>query len=449
MAGLLGFILAIVILVLVHEWGHYIVARLSGVPVLAFSLGFGSVLFRYTDKAGCEWRLSAIPLGGYVRMLSSEQKELFQEEFPDRTFDWAHSFENTSVKKRLLIVLAGPLMNLIFAAFVYAGLAMVGTNEVAPRLGTPLVHSQAADLGVEEGWTIRAVDDTPIKTFFQAESILTNVDIGQTVRITFALPSGPERTLAFYVDREGVHGKNPFAFGLMPYMESVVVGSVEAGSEAEAAGLKVGDTVLSVNGKPVRKARTLVDAIRTDGADPLTLRIKSPEGLERTLTVSARLTALESGERVWKIGAVLGSIPETVYTQHGPVEALFIGVKRVWSFTSMTIKGLGRMITGSESLKSVAGPVGIGNLAGKTLQIGPAAFLTFLAMLSISLGILNLLPVPILDGGNIVIFLWELITGMKPSATVSLWLTRIGVAFILGLMGLAFFNDIVALFRLD
>lgn len=449
MAGLLGFILAIVILVLVHEWGHYIVARLSGVPVLAFSLGFGSVLFRYTDKAGCEWRLSAIPLGGYVRMLSSEQKELFQEEFPNRTFDWAHSFENTSVKKRLLIVLAGPLMNLIFAAFVYAGLAMVGTNEVAPRLGTPLVHSQAADLGVEEGWTIRAVDDTPIKTFFQAESILTNVDIGQTVRITFALPSGPERTLAFYVDREGVHGKNPFAFGLMPYMESVVVGSVEAGSEAEAAGLKVGDTVLSVNGKPVRKARTLVDAIRTDGADPLTLRIKSPEGLERTLTVSARLTALESGERVWKIGAVLGSIPETVYTQHGPVEALFIGVKRVWSFTSMTIKGLGRMITGSESLKSVAGPVGIGNLAGKTLQIGPAAFLTFLAMLSISLGILNLLPVPILDGGNIVIFLWELITGMKPSATVSLWLTRIGVAFILGLMGLAFFNDIVALFRLD
>ena len=112
----------------------------------------------------------------------------------------------------------------------------------------------------------------------------------------------------------------------------------------------------------------------------------------------------------------------------------------------MTIKGLGRMITGSESLKSVAGPVGIGNLAGKTLQIGPVAFLTFLAMLSISLGILNLLPVPILDGGNIVIFLWELITGMKPSPTVSLWLTRIGVAFILGLMGLAFFNDIVALF---
>ena len=435
MAGLLGFILAIVILVLVHEWGHYIVARLSGVPVLAFSLGFGSVLFRYTDKAGCEWRLSTIPLGGYVKMLSSEQKELLQEEFPNRTFDWAHSFENTSVKKRLLIVLAGPLMNLIFAAFVYAGLAMVGTNEVSPRLGTPIVQSQAANLGVEEGWTIRAVDDTPVKTFFQAEALLTNADIGKTVRITFSLPSGPEKTLDFYVDREGVHAKTPFAFGLMPYMESVIVGSVEAGSAAEAAGLKVGDTVLSVNGKPVRKAQTLVDAIRAEGAKPLALRIKSPKGDERTLVVSARLTPQEAANSVWKIGAVLGSIPETVYTQHGPIDSLVIGVKRVWSFTSMTIKGLGRMITGSESLKSVAGPVGIGNLAGKTLQIGPVAFLTFLAMLSISLGILN--------------FLWELITGMKPSPTVSLWLTRIGVAFILGLMGLAFFNDIVALFQLD
>lgn len=449
MAGLLGFILAIVILVLVHEWGHYIVARLSGVPVLAFSLGFGSVLFRYTDKAGCEWRLSTIPLGGYVKMLSSEQKELLQEEFPNRTFGWAHSFENTSVKKRLLIVLAGPLMNLIFSAFVYAGLAMVGTNEVSPRLGTPIVQSQAANLGVEEGWTIRAVDDTPVKTFFQAEALLTNADIGKTVRITFSLPSGPEKTLDFYVDREGVHAKTPFAFGLMPYMESVIVGSVEAGSAAEAAGLKVGDTVLSVNGKPVRKAQTLVDAIRAEGAKPLALRIKSPKGDERTLVVSARLTPQEAANSVWKIGAVLGSIPETVYTQHGPIDSLVIGVKRVWSFTSMTIKGLGRMITGSESLKSVAGPVGIGNLAGKTLQIGPVAFLTFLAMLSISLGILNLLPVPILDGGNIVIFLWELITGMKPSPTVSLWLTRIGVAFILGLMGLAFFNDIVALFQLD
>ena len=382
-------------------------------------------------------------------MLSSEQKELLQEEFPNRTLDWAHSFENTSVKKRLLIVLAGPLMNLIFAAFVYAGLAMVGTNEVSPRLGAPVVQSQAANLGVEEGWTIRAVDDTPVKTFFQAEALLTNADIGKTVRITFSLPSGPEKTLDFYVDREGVHAKTPFAFGLMPYMESVIVGSVEAGSAAEAAGLKVGDTVLSVNGKPVRKAQTLVDAIRAEGAKPLALRIKSPKGDERTLVVSARLTPQEAGNSVWKIGAVLGSIPETVYTQHGPIDSLVIGVKRVWSFTSMTIKGLGRMITGSESLKSVAGPVGIGNLAGKTLQIGPVAFLTFLAMLSISLGILNLLPVPILDGGNIVIFLWELITGMKPSPTVSLWLTRIGVAFILGLMGLAFFNDIVALFQLD
>ena len=361
MAGLLGFILAIVILVLVHEWGHYIVARLSGVPVLAFSLGFGSVLFRYTDKAGCEWRLSTIPLGGYVKMLSSEQKELLQEEFPNRTFDWAHSFENTSVKKRLLIVLAGPLMNLIFAAFVYAGLAMVGTNEVSPRLGTPIVQSQAANLGIEEGWTIRAVDDTPVKTFFQAEALLTNADIGKTVRITFSLPSGPEKTLDFYVDREGVHAKTPFAFGLMPYMESVIVGSVEAGSAAEAAGLKVGDTVLSVNGKPVRKAQTLVDAIREEGAKPLALRIKSPKGDERTLVVSARLTPQEAGNSVWKIGAVLGSIPETVYTQHGPIDSLVIGVKRVWSFTSMTIKGLGRMITGSESLKSVAGPVGIGN----------------------------------------------------------------------------------------
>ncbi|HBN73961.1 MAG TPA: RIP metalloprotease RseP [Sutterella sp.] len=449
MAGLIGFILAIVILVLVHEWGHYIVARLSGVPVLAFSLGFGPILFRYTDKNGCEWRLSAVPFGGYVKMLSSEEKTALQEEFPNRTFDWSRAFENISVKKRLVIVLAGPMMNLIFAVLVYAGLAMVGSQEVSPRLGTPTAHSQAASLGVQEGWTIRAVDGQPVQSFFQAERLLSQVDAGKSVRVTFALASGPERVLDFYADRAGTQESTPFAFGLMPYMESVVVGRVEAGSAAEAGGLKVGDTILAINGKAVREAKTLVSVIREQGAKPLTLYLRSPDGRVRDVVIKARAEKQESGERVWKIGAVLGSLPETVYLRHGPIESLSIGCERVRSFTTMTLKGIARMVTGSESLKSVAGPVGIGNLAGKTLQIGPYAFLTFLAMLSISLGILNLLPVPILDGGNMVIFLWEWVTGMRPTPVVSMWLTRIGVAFILGLTGLAFFNDIVALFQLD
>ncbi len=451
MSGFIGFFLAIAILIVVHEWGHYIVARLCGVSVLAFSLGFGSVLFRYTDKRGCEWRLSSIPLGGYVKMLSFEEKESLEKDYPGRQFDWAHAFENADVKKRLLIVLAGPVMNLVFAAVLYAGLAMYGGQEIAPKVGLPAVGSQAERQGVEDGWTIKRIGEDSIETFSQAHRLLSGLAPKERISVQFESASGASRWVDFYAEESSEETKGKTAmFGLVPHIESILVGRVEKDSAAEAAGLKSGDAILRLNGRAVADAQSVIDVIRASASKPIQLRIREAEsGQERELSIRPKLTKLDSGEEVLRIGATLASIPSTVFVRHNPAEAMWMGVRQVYGFASMTAGGIWRMIEGKESLKSVGGPVTIGTLAGKTLQIGAYAFISFLALLSVSLGILNLLPVPLLDGGHAVLYVWELITGMRPTKMVSAILTRIGIAFVLCLMGLAIFNDVVGFFQLD
>ncbi len=446
MTGLIGFILSLGILIFVHEWGHYIVARLCGVPVLAFSLGFGPIVFKHTDKSGCEWRLSALPLGGYVKMLTLEEKPDLVKEFPRQTFDWAHAVENTVAWRRFLIVLAGPAMNLIFAVLLYWGMAIQGGYEVSPRVGAPVASSEAARAGVEAGWVIEKVGDNPVATFREARKLLKDIPTGKTVSVYFTTDSGSGRWVDFRAS-EGDTSKYATPFGLTPFIESVIVGRVEPDSAAEAAGIKAGETILSINGKSVADARGVIGIIRASAGNPLVIRLREAVGNEeRALSVTPRLSRLDTGEEVLRIGATLVSLPETVYVSYGPIEALGVGFRQASGFVTMTAGSLARLFVGEESLKSIGGPVTIGNIAGKTLSLGLAAFVNFLAALSISLGILNLLPVPVLDGGHILLNLWEMATGIRPSKAVYAILNRLGVAFILCLMGLALFNDFTNLF---
>ena len=445
MTGLIGFILSIAILIFVHEWGHYIVARLCGVPVLAFSLGFGPIVFKHTDKSGCEWRLSALPLGGYVKMLTLEEKPDLVKEFPARHFDWAHAVENTVAWRRFLIVLAGPAMNLIFAVFLYWGMAIQGGYEVSPRVGVPIASSEAARAGVEAGWTIKKVGETPVATFREVRKLLKDIPAGKTVSVYFTTDSGSSRWVDFRALEED-SAKYATPFGLTPFIESVIVGRVEPDSAAEEAGIKAGETILSINGKSVGDAHAVIGIIRASAGKPLVFRLREAVGgEERTLSVTPRLARLDTGEEVLRIGATLASLPATVYVSYGPIEALGVGFRQTSAFVALTVGSFARLVVGEESLKSLGGPVAIGNIAGKTLSLGIAAFVNFLAALSISLGILNLLPVPVLDGGHILLNLWEMATGIRPSKAVYAILNRIGLAFILCLMGLALFNDFMNL----
>ncbi len=443
--GLIGFLIAIAILIVVHEFGHYIVARITGVPVLAFSLGFGTILFKHTDKNGCEWRLSAIPLGGYVKMLSLEEKEELQKEHPNRSFPWEKALENAKAYKRLLIVLAGPAMNLLFAALLYAAMAVSGGYEASPRVGVPVAGSQAESAHVQAGWTVAKVGKNSVATFNEVRDELNKASDGQTVSVFFTTESGESTWIDFRKEKDATN--KTFPFGITPYITSVMVGRIEPGSAAESAGLKPGETVLSANAVKITEVTTLIRLIRESAGKPLKLTLKEPASDKtRVLQITPVLSQTETGEKLYRIGAVLFSIPDTVFVRHGPIDAIGIGIGQVASFTAMTVSSIGRMIAGQESLNGIVGPVTIGNIAGKSLSVGFKAFVNFLAIISIGLGIANLLPIPVLDGGHATLALIEMATGKRPSKEFLSILMRIGMALLLALMGLALFNDFVQLF---
>ncbi len=444
-SGLIGFVIAIAILVVVHEFGHYIVARLTGVSVLAFSIGFGKVLYRHIDKRGCEWRLSAIPLGGYIKMLSEEEREDLQEEYPNRTFDWEKAIEKAKAYKRLMIVLAGPAMNLIFAAFLYAALAINGGYEASPRVGTPLAGSQAESAHVQAGWTVTKIGKHEVATFSDVRARLNETPTGSTVSVYFRAESGEGTWIDFRQDKKGEN--TSFPFGITPYFTSVMVSSIEPNSPAETVGLKPGDTVLSANGTKITDVMTLVRLIRESAGKPIEFVLKSSlaEGT-RTLYITPFLDGTKTGEKHYRIGATLFSVPDTVYVKHGPVEAVGIGFKQVSGFSMLTVRSLARMVTGEESSNSLVGPVTIGNMAGKSLTLGFKAFVNFLAIISIGLGIANLLPIPVLDGGHATLTLIEMVTGKRPSKQLLSILMRIGMGLLLCLMAFALFNDFALLF---
>jgi len=458
MTTLLAFALAIGILVTFHELGHYWVARWCGVRVLRFSVGFGKVLARRTDRHGTEWALSAIPLGGYVKMMDEAPAGAPPQEA-------ARAFDTQPVAKRFAIVAAGPVFNLVLAALLYAGLYAVGTQEPAPILAQPVAGTPAASAGVQAGDTVIAVNGEPVTSWGQTRwAVLETLTEGGTLTLEVAPQQGgrsQQRELFLPRAADPVARDMGEATGLRLY-GPVVVRGVVAGSSAERAGLQAGDRIVAVAGRGDENAdgnaqarlenpsvSAFIDLIQRHPDQALNLQVQRgtpPSAATLTLTVVPTPEINADGVAMGRIGAQLAADVAQVTVRHGVLESLQRGVTRTVDTAWLSLRMMGRMVTGEVSVRNISGPVTIADYAGQTARIGVAAYVAFLALISVSLGILNLLPIPMLDGGHLFYYLIEIATGRKPSERWLVWGQRTGAVMLAGLMSLALVNDLLRLF---
>ncbi len=426
MTTVLSFLLAIAILVFVHEMGHYLAARQCGVQVLRFSIGFGKELFKKTSKkSGTEWVISAVPLGGYVRM---------QDE----------SFESKPLRSRAWIVFAGPLSNLIFAAIAYGVLFGSPREEPQAVLAQPPAQSPAAVAGLMAGDQIVAVNGKEVVSFTDLRWRMAQALVGDgqseiALRVTRAAGGAADITLKTQTSAEDPSAVIA-ALGLSPLSRSVKVVRVQPGSAAEAAGLRAGDRLLKLAGQDVRQPDVVIQSVQKSGGNPIELVVDDGTGPERVM-----VTPKAGPDGVMRIGAVVGGDVATVTVSDDPFTAMTKGVTRTAEMTMLTFQALGRMIMGEISWRQISGPVTIADAAGQSAGSGAKAFIGFLALISISIAVLNLLPIPMLDGGHLLYYLWELVRGQPLDAEVQEAGRKIGLALILMLTVLALFNDFARL----
>ena len=442
---LVAFIVALGVLIVVHEYGHYLAARFCGVKVLRFSVGFGRALF--TRKIGqdqTEWVIAAVPFGGYVKMLDEREAPVPPGEAP-------RAFNRQGVWRRFFIVIAGPAFNFFFAILVYAGLFLYGLPEARPVLGAPPAGSIAAAAGLRSGDTVRSVDGEAIGTWQELRwRILQAALQRQPVRLETLDERG--HIIAARLDlsafpAEDVEGDAMERVGLRLYRPPLdpILGQVVAGGAAERAGLQAGDRILRADGKVVPSWEALVNAIRARPGLPLRLTL---ERAGATLTIEVQPDAVAAGgERIGRIGAAPFVPPAhaekmLVRVQHGPAGALWRAVAKTADISVFSLKMLGRMLLGQLSWKHLSGPVTIADFAGQSAQMGWVAYLTFLALISISLGVLNLLPIPLLDGGHLMYYVIEIVKGKPVSERAMELGQRVGLALLLFMMAFAFYNDL-------
>ena len=440
-----AFVAALAVLIVVHELGHFAVARLCGVKVLRFSVGFGKVLaMRRFGADQTEWALAMFPLGGFVKMLDEREGPVAPEER-------SRAFDRQSVGRRLLIVAAGPASNLLLAIFLYWLLFMQGTEELRPVLAAPLTGTPAAIASFQAGDTIQRVNGKQVATWQEMRWALTQVALDHEpvhLEVETQQKEILQRTLATDSLNENDLEKDiPGRLGLKPYQPKLkpVVGEVTQGSVAEKAGLRVDDEILSINGERVESWREVVTKVRANPGH--VLRIEFQRG-EQTLQVEAIPASAQDGnQRVGRIGAVVKDDP-AMYAMlfatihYDPLQALNKAARQTWETASFTLKMMGRMLVGELSWHNLSGPVTIADYAGKSASMGWKPYLGFIALISISLGVLNLLPIPILDGGHLLYYIVELFKGSPLSERVMEIGQQIGLTLLLMLMAFAFYNDI-------
>lgn len=437
----LWFLIAISILVVVHEFGHYLAARLAGVKVLRFSLGFGKPLFsRRFGRDQTEWALAALPFGGYVKMLDEREGEVPAAEA-------YRSFNRASVWRRIGVVAAGPIANFLLAVVFYWALFLHGMPAMKPVIGEPPAGSPAAQAGLVAGDEIRSVngDDTP--SFQDLRLELLRAGVADDPLVLELADGRSVRLDAPPMDTGDLERDTLRPLGIVRYDPRIdpVIGEVLPDGAAARAGFQSGDRLIAADGETVASWQDWVKLIRQHPSQPLRIEYQR-EGQTRVLTVMPD-TVDENGQRIGRIGAgpridpalMDGLITEVRY---GPVEALGHGVKRTWDMSLFTLEMMGRMVTGQVSWKNLSGPLTIADYAGQSASLGWISFVGFLALVSVSLGVLNLLPVPLLDGGHLMYYVAEVLTGRPVSERTMEIGSRVGMMLLLLLMSFALFNDL-------
>ena len=444
-----SFILALGILITVHEFGHFWVARRLGVKVLRFSVGFGRPLLRHQRGPGAtEYVLASIPLGGYVKMLDEREDPVPAEQ--------AHlAFNRQVLWKRAAIVTAGPLSNLLFAVLAYWAIFVTGDAGLRPVVGAVEPGSVAAEAGFQRGDEVQRIADRSTPTWESAVfALMAEALDGEDLTVLVRDASGAEQHRWIEGGRLAELPEDPNIFdrlGLSPERPRLppVIGELTPGEPAEQAGLKLGDRVLAVDGKPVEDWRDWVETVRARPGEPM--RVDLDRGGERTeVTVTPRALEVD-GTEIGRIGAgveVREDLMDAyrVEVRYGPLDALGQALGKTFDMSQLMVRVIGRMLVGQASVENLSGPITIAETAGRTASYGLDSFVKFLAVVSISLGVLNLMPIPILDGGHLLYFFIEWVKGSPLSEQAQLQGQKVGMVLLAALMTLAFYVDLSRLF---
>jgi regulator of sigma E protease len=459
--SLLGFLITIAVLVAFHEFGHFWVARKLGVKVLTYSLGFGPAL--WSTRRGpdaIEYRVAAFPFGGYVKMLD-------EREAPVDPSEQHRAFNRQPVWKRFLIVLAGPAANILLALLLWMLMFMVGVQGVLPKVGVVPPDSVLARSGLQDGDVITRVGGETIHSLSDLRLAVLEAGVaGVKVPVEYEHQGAVNTGMLDLTQLKPLQGKHQgpskdilreIGYRLWSPRGDALIHKVLPSSPAKQAGLKKGDVIQEIDGSTYRDPWDLISRIEHAPGTPITLTVLR-DGKTRQITVTPKTETSVNTEgkttSVGRIGATLGLTPDAeerakangvhmlVLDRYNPVTALSMAVSRSWAMTTLTFNVFGGLLTGQASLSNLSGPVAIAEYAGQSLVIGFSTFLGFMALVSLSLAIMNLLPIPLLDGGHLVLYVVEAIRGKPAEEVVEAMATKIGLAFLVSLMALAFYNDI-------
>ncbi|WP_313597836.1 sigma E protease regulator RseP [Pseudomonas sp.] len=441
---IVGTLVALGVLVTFHEFGHFWVARRCGVKVLRFSVGFGMPVVRWHDRHGTEFVIAAIPLGGYVKMLDEREGEVPVDQLDQ-------SFNRKTVRQRIAIVAAGPIANFLLAMLFFWVLAMLGSQQIRPVIGAVEADSIAAKAGLVAGQEIVSIDGEPT-TGWGAVNLQLVRRLGESGTVNVVVreqDSSAEASRALALDHwlKGADEPDPIkSLGIRPWRPALppVLAELDSKGPAHAAGLKTGDRLLALDGQPLSEWQQVVDLVRVRPDTRIVLKVER-DGAQIDVPVTLAVRG-EAKAAAGYLGAGVKSPewPPSMMREvsFGPLAAIGEGAKRTWTMSVLTLESLKKMLFGELSVKNLSGPITIAKVAGASAQSGVADFLNFLAYLSISLGVLNLLPIPVLDGGHLLFYLVEWVRGRPLSDRVQGWGIQIGISLVVGVMLLALVNDL-------